>query len=231
MRTHSFPSGRVLSGLLTALLLAVAPVACRKPAQPSEAYAQARTRFTKLYAEKGDSAYVDPALGEVDSLLAQVPEDSLDAAAARDLRARIQNGRQQAEAQARSRDEALAKAREPATMPPGSSFPPAPPPPAPKPEEPVDAGTPGTGPRVGTPVAELSGGFAGCFQKGDPLEVRGRGLRDRWELADRAECRQRYGSLQDQILIIDEGKVLALAPKSSIMELPADGGFPSDGGR
>jgi hypothetical protein len=32
-------------------------------------------------------------------------------------------------------------------------------------------------------------------------------------------------------LIIDEGKVLALAPKSSIMELPADGGFPSDGGR
>ena len=32
-------------------------------------------------------------------------------------------------------------------------------------------------------------------------------------------------------MIIDDGKVFALAPKSSIMELPADGGFPSDGGR
>ncbi|HEY0095370.1 MAG TPA: hypothetical protein VGB96_13655, partial [Archangium sp.] len=155
----------------------------------------------------------------------------LDAAAARDLRARIQNGRQQADAQAKARDEALAKAREPVNMPPGSSFPPPAPPPPPKAEAPTDAGTPGDGPRVGTPATELSSGFSSCFVKGDPLEVRGRGLRDRWELANRAECRQRYGSLQDQILIIDDGKVFALAPKSSIMELPADGGFPSDGGR
>jgi hypothetical protein len=231
VRTHSFPSGRVLSGLLMALILAVAPVACRKPAQPSEAYSQARSRFNKLYAEQGDSAFADPQISEIEALLAQVPEDSLDAASARDLRARIQNGRQQMEAQARARDEAIAKAREPANMPPGSSFPSTPPAPTPTPEEPTDAGTPGTGPKVGTPLAELSGGFSGCFQKGEPLEVRGRGLRDRWELADRAECRQKYGSLQDQILIIDEGKVFALAPKSAIQELPADGGFPSDGGR
>jgi hypothetical protein len=83
-------------------------------------------------------------------------------------------------------------------------------------------------------VAQLTTGFSGCFQKGEPLEVRGRGTRDRWELADRAACRQQYASLQDQVLIIEDGKVLGMAPKSAIQALPANGGTggpPTDGGR
>jgi hypothetical protein len=228
VRTYSFLSGRVLTGLLTALLLTAAPVACRKPAQPSEAYAQAHTRFGKLYGAKGDAAFVDPEMAEVESLLGQVPADSLDAPAANELRARIQAGRQQADAQARAQQEALENARDPGQMPGGfASEPPSDPEPEPAEEEPADAGTDGgTGgvPAIGTSAAQLASGFSGCFVKGDPLEVRGRGMRDRWELADRAACRQQYASLQDQVLIVEDGKVLALAPKSSIKALPEDGG-------
>ena len=210
----------MFTGLLTALLLAAAPIACRKPAQPSEEFSQARTRFGKLYAEKGDGAFVDPAIEQIEATLARVPPDSLDAAAARDLRARIQAGRQEVQGRAKAQEDALAKARAPGEMP--TSFKSLPLPAAP--EEPVDAGPPPIAvPQVGTPASELASGFSGCFQKGDPLEVTGRGLRDRWELQDRAACRQQYGSLQDQVLIIEEGKVIALAPKSAIKELPADG--------
>lgn len=221
-----------------ALLLAVAPVACRKPAKPSEAYSQAYSRFGKLYAEKGDDAFVDPAISEVESLLSQVPADSLDAPAANDLRTRIQNGKQQAEARQKAKADALAQARQPTQMPSGFNSAPSTAPSTPEePEEPEDAskdaGTAGV-PGIGTPVAQLASGFSGCFQKGEPLEVTGRGTRDRWELADRPACRQQYGSLQDQVMIIEDGKVLGMVQKSAIRELPSDGGTgPSsrDGGR
>lgn len=230
-------------GLLTALLVVAAPVACRKPAQPSEAYTQAHTRFGKLYGEKGDDAFVDPALAEVESLLAQVPADSLDAQAAQELRARIQTGKQQAAAQQKAREDAMAKAREqgPAGSggfgsDTGSSYAAAPSDSEPEGED-SDGGTDGADagagvPGVGTPEAQLAS--SGCFQKGEPLEVKGRGRRDRWELADRPACRQQYASLQDQALIIEEGKVLAQVPKSSIQAIPVDGGTgptPDAGGR
>ncbi|WPB82427.1 hypothetical protein KYC5002_25345 [Archangium violaceum] len=215
-----------------ALFVVAAPLACRKPAQPSEAYIQAHKRFGKLYGEKGDDAFLDPEISEVESLLAQVPTDSLDAPAAQELRARIQTGKQQAAAQEKAREDAMAKAREPG---PGStgfgSDMGSSPAPAPSGSEPsdedsdastddADAGTGVLG--VGTPEAQLAS--SGCFQKGEPLEVKGRGLRDRWELADRPACRQQYASLQDQALIIEEGKVLAQVPKSSIQAIPVDGG-------
>lgn len=216
-------------GLLTALLVAAAPVACRKPAKPSEEYAQAHKRFGKLYGEKGDDAFLDPELAQVESLLAQVPADSLDAAAAQQLRSRIQAGKQQAQAQQNAKDEAMAKAREPG---PGSSSFGSDPGPAPasSDSEPADEGTdagteaPDAGGAlgVGTPEAQLAS--SGCFQKGEPLEVRGRGRRDRWELADRPACRQQYASLQDQVLIIEEGKVLAQVPRSALQAIPVDGG-------
>lgn len=227
------------TGLLMALLLAVAPVACRKPAKPSEAYSQAYTRFGKLYAEKGDDAFVDPALSDVEALLAQVPPDSLDAPAANDLRTRIQNGKQQAEARQKAKADALAQARQPSQMPSGFNTGPSTPPRSEPetPAEPTDAGTDaGTAgaPATGTPVSQLASGFSGCFQKGEPLEVTGRGTRDRWELADRPACRQQYGSFQDQVMIIEDGKVLGMVSKSAIRELSGDGGpsRPStDGGR
>lgn len=217
-----------------AFLVVAVPVACHKPAQPSEAYAQAHLRFGKLYAAKGDDAFLDPEVTEVESLLAQVPANSLDAAAAHELSARIQEGRRQAEARAKAQNDALAQARAPSEMPAGMRNTPTPtetPPPSEPAREPEDAGTSGV-PGIGTPEALLSSGFSGCFRKGEPLEVKGRGQRDRWELADSVACRQQYGSLQDQILIIENGKVLGLASKSAIQVIPVDGGTPSgDGGR
>jgi hypothetical protein len=224
VRTSRFPSG--LTGLLMALLVAAAPLACRKSPQPSEAYAQAHTRFGKLYGAKGEAAFLDPEMAEVEALLGQVPEDSLDATAARELRARIQAGRRQARAQALAQEEAVAKARAASQAP--VDFNSAPSDPEPFTDEPpADAGTDGgtdRGPGVGTPATELASGFSGCFLQGEQLEVRGRGLRERWELADRAACRQQYGSLQDQVLIVEDGKVLALVPKSALQALPPDGG-------
>jgi hypothetical protein len=238
VRTHSSFSGRTLAGFLTALLLAAAPVACRKPAKPSEAYTQAHTRFGKLYAEKGDDAFVDPELAQVESLLDQVPADSLDAAAARELRTRIQSGKQQAQAQQKAKADAMAKAREQGQMPSGFNSAPSVAPAPSAPEEPAEAPDAGTDagtvdvPGVGTSEAQLAS--SGCFQKGEPLEVKGRGRRERWELADRAACRQQYAPLQEQVLIIEDGKVLAMVPRSAIQAIPADGGTggtPPDGGR
>ncbi|HEX5753525.1 MAG TPA: hypothetical protein VFZ09_45430 [Archangium sp.] len=213
-------------------LFVAAPVACRKPAKPSEAYTQAHTRFGKLYGEKGDDVFLDPELAEVESLLAQVPADSLDAQAAQELRARIQTGKQQVAAQQKAQEDAMAKAREqgPASSnfgsDTGSSYASAPSDSEPADED-SDAGTvdadAGSGvPGVGTPEAQLAS--SGCFQKGEPLEVKGRGRRDRWELADRPACRQQYGALQDQVLIIEEGKVLAQVPRSALQAIPVDGG-------
>lgn len=228
MRTSS-----ILSGFLSAVLLVAAPLACHKPAKPSEEFTQARTRFGKLVAEKGDDAFLDPRLAEVETLLAQVPKDSLDASAADELRARIQTGKQQAEAQLKSKNDALAKAREPGQMPSGGGFnlpTQAPPPPPPPPRAAPDAGTPDAGgpsqPDVGTPAAQLASGFNGCFQKGESLNVQGRGLRERWELADRVACRQQYASLQDTVFLIEDGKVLGTAPKSAIQRVPVDAGTP-----
>ncbi|WP_043393205.1 hypothetical protein [Archangium violaceum] len=230
MRPYS-PPIRIVVGLLSALLVVAAPVACRKPAQPSEAYTQAHTRFGKLYGEKGDDAFLDPALAEVESLLAQVPADSLDAPAAQELRTRIQAGKQQAAAHEKAREDAMAQAREPGPGSTGFGSDTGSSAPAPSDSEPSDEGSndgtedagTGTGvPGVGTPEAQLAS--SGCFQKGEPLEVKGRGRRDRWELADRPACRQQYASLQDQALIIEEGKVLAQVPKSSIQAIPVDGG-------
>jgi hypothetical protein len=238
VRPYSLLSSRTFVGFLTALLVAAAPVACRKPAKPSEAYAQAHTRFGKLYGEKGDDAFLDPQLAEVESLLAQVPADSLDAPAAQELRSRIQTGKQQAEARQKAKADALAQARAPTQAPSGFGSPSSPStapstsePPDEAPAAETDAGTAGV-PGVGTPEAQLVS--SGCFQKGEPLEVKGRGRRDRWELADRPACRQQYASLQDQVLIIEDGKVLAQVPRSAIQAIPVDGGSggPSpDGGR
>ena len=228
MSTPSLSLSRLSRPLLAALVLAVAPAACRKPAQPSEAYTQAHQRFSQLYSSQGDRAYVDPAMAEVEALLNQVPTDSLDAPSAKELRTRIQNGRAQLEADRQAREAAIAKAREPGSMAPSQYQPPPETPAPPRPAAP-DAGAPSDKPVIGTPASELANGFQGCFQKGAPLEVTGRGMRDRWELSGSARCRQSYGSLQDQVIVVEDGKVLAVVPRSTIEEIsPA---ATKDGGR
>ena len=71
----------------------VAVLGCRP--RPSPEYEEAHQRFSRLYAVHLDGAYARPEMDRVVSLLQRVPPQSLDAAAARDLLARIEAGRAQ----------------------------------------------------------------------------------------------------------------------------------------
>ncbi len=220
MRTLNVTSSRrPLKGLLAAVALAVAPAACTpKPGPPSEAYTEAHQRFSKLYGQKLDEAFADPSIPEIEAQLQTVPPDSVDAAAANELLGRIRAGRARLEAQQKERQAAIDSALTAPDMP--SSGPSAPPPPAPRPVEPPDAGTPDAGttgsPRAGTPASELVAGFQGCFRKGQPIQIEGRGFRDSWEMVDRLACRLEYPDVAAKVLIIEGDKVLALLAKSDL---------------
>ncbi|WP_284666853.1 hypothetical protein [Myxococcus sp. SDU36] len=219
---------RPLVGVVSAVLLTLAPAGCRRePPAPSAEYEEAARRFRELYAQKLDDAYLDPRVGEIEAQLQRVPADSLDAEGARELLKRIKDGRQRMAAAASERDEAVASARE---LPPGSYT-------APSTEEPArpaapaevpDAGPPdaSAGPQAGTAASELVAGFRGCFQRGTPIDVQGRGMRETWQLADRTACRLEYPQHQDAFLLIEAGKVLTLLPKSAVQTVPVtpDGG-------
>jgi len=204
-------------GLLAAVVLALAPAACKKePGPPSEAFAQAHQRFSTLYGQKLDEAYADPSIPEIEAQLQQVPADSIDAPAAQELLTRIRDGRAQLEAQRKERQEAIASALTAPSMPSTGETPE----PAARPPEPPDAGQPdaGTakGPQPGTPASELVAGFNGCFRRGQQIQIEGRGFRDSWEMVDRLACRLEYPDVAEKVLIIEGDKVLALLAKSDL---------------
>ncbi|MBZ4422080.1 hypothetical protein K8638_37155 [Myxococcus sp. RHST-1-4] len=222
-------------GIAITVLLALAPAACRRDSGPSAEYEEASRRFRALYAQKLDGAYLDPQMGEIEAQLQRVPADSLDAEGARALLQRIQEGRARMQQEASAREKAISSARE---VPPGTSLPSSTPErQAPPPvEEAPDAGPPDaglTGPQAGTPASELVAGFRGCFRRGVPIDVEGRGMRETWELADRTSCRLEYPGHVDSLLLIEEGRVLTLLPKSAVrtVTVTADGGTVPDAGR
>jgi len=56
--------------------------------------------------------------------------------------------------------------------------------------------------------------------------MQGRGMRETWELADRTSCRLEYPGHVDVVLLIEQGRVLTLLPRSAIrtVTVTADGG-------
>lgn len=218
---------RPLAGIASALLLALAPAACKRNSGPSADYEEAARRFRSLYAQQLDAAFLDPQMGEIEAQLQRVPADSLDAQGARDLLQRIQDGRTRMQADADAREKAVATAHE---VPDGVTAPTIPPLEEPQvPAGPPDAGPPDaglTGPQAGTPASELVAGFRGCFRRGPPLEVEGRGMRETWELSGGTSCRLEYPGHVDSLLLIEQGRVLTLLPKSAVrtVTVTADGG-------
>lgn len=205
---------RPLVGLASTVLLALAPLGCGKKAgPPSEAYEQAHTRFSKLYAQQLDDAFGDPQMDEIETLLTQVPPDSLDASSARELQQRIKDGKAKLEKRRREQEASIAAAHQTDSFPPTPSEPEPPPPPPPAP---VDAGPNIQGPVRGSPASELTAGYLGCFQRMKQITVTGRGLRDAWEMADRARCNQQFPSFVGQVVIIEDEKVFAVLPKSAV---------------
>ncbi|MBU8894795.1 hypothetical protein DRW03_27005 [Corallococcus sp. H22C18031201] len=230
---------RPFAGLVAVLALALAPVACRRsPGPPSAEYEEASRRWRSLYAQKLDDAYLDPSVGEIEALLQRVPADSLDAASARELQNRLEEGRTRMTQAASERDRAVASATAPSNEDPTrTNFPRAQ---AASPDAGApDSGAPdagGPGPQVGSPASELVAGYRGCFRRGSPITVEGRGDRESWELADRASCQLEYPGHVNSLLVVEEGKVLALFPRSALRTVQklADGGtvpVPGDAGR
>jgi hypothetical protein len=211
-------------GLVSTLLIALAPACKKEPGPPSPDYEQAQQRFSKIYAQKLDDAYLDPAMDEILAQLAQVPAESMDAPSAKELEQRIKGGRAKMEKARKEQEDAIASAQEGDEVPPSPPTEPEPPPPPP---EPKDAGPTGdVGPVVGSPASALSSGYLGCFQSIKPINLVGKGMRDAWEMADRARCQQAYPTFVGQVLLIEDGKVLAMLPKSAVRPtyILADGG-------
>jgi hypothetical protein len=232
VRNHSLTTlSRPLLGLVFTVLIALAPTGCSKePGPPSEAYEQAQKRFSTLYAQQLDGAFADPQMDEIEALLEQVPPDSRDASSARELQQRIKTGRAKVEKQRQEQEDAIASARQVDSVGPSAPIEPDPEP-TPAPTAPRDAG-PGTGgPEVGTAASELTSGYLGCFQRMKQITVTGRGLRDAWEMADRARCSQSYPGFVAKVVIIEDGKVFAVLPKSSVVTTfeTKDGGSTTGG--
>jgi len=216
VRNHSLTTlSRPLVGLVSTLLIALAPTGCgKKSGPPSEAYEQAHKRFSKLYAQQLDGAFSDPEMDEIEALLQQVPPDSMDASSAAELQQRIKAGRAKVEKQRQEQEASIAAAHEVDSFP--SSPTPSEPEPTPAPTAPKDAGTAADGPVRGSPASELSAGYLGCFQRMKQIEVRERGMRDAWEMSDRARCSQSFPGFVGQVVIIEDDKVFAVLPKSSV---------------
>lgn len=209
----------------------------RSPAPPSPEFEQASRRWTALYAQKLDDAYLDPSIGEIEAQLQRVPADSVDSLASQSLLQRIQEGRTRMQAAQEEQRRAVASASALPTIDPSSTdFPRQAEPVA---AEPVDAGPADAGviagPQTGTPASELVAGFEGCFTRGTAVTVEGRGMRDTWQLSDRASCQLGYPSHRDSVLVVEDGRVLALLPKSAVRTVRRyeDGGTVpvDDGGR
>ncbi|NOK17468.1 hypothetical protein [Corallococcus carmarthensis] len=219
-------------GLGLAALLFVSGCS-RAPAPPSPEFEQASHRWTALYAQKLDGAYLDPSIGEIEAQLQRVPADSVDAAASQSLLQRIQEGRTRMQAAQEEKRRAVANARTLPTQDPSQTNYPRPP--ERQAAEPVDAGLGDAGviagPQTGTPASELVAGFRGCFTRSVPITVEGRGMRDTWQLSDRASCQLEFPTHRDTALLIEDGRVLALLPKSAVRNVRRyeDGGVVPDG--
>lgn len=234
MRPQVLRPKRPFLGLGLAAFLVVAGCS-RSPAPSSPDFEQASRRWTTLYAQKLDDAFLDPSIGEIEAQLQRVPADSVDSAAAQSLIQRIQEGRARMQAAREEQRRAVQSARTLPTMDPSQTN--IPRPAEPQAAEPVDAG-PGdagviAGPQMGTPASELVAGFEGCFTRSTPITVEGRGMRDAWQLSDRTICQLGYPSFKESVLLIEDGRVLALLPKSAMRTVRRyeDGGtVPADNG-
>jgi len=196
---------------------------CTRRSKPSEQYAQAHQLFSKLYAAQLDDAYGDPAMVQVDTLLRQVPEDSSDWRAAKDLTRRIQEGRKQLQEAEAARKSAAAQASAPVPyqrMTPGS-------PAQSAAAASEDAGASQPGPHMA--LSEFTTRFSGCFQQGEKINVVGKGMFDTWELKDIANCRDRHPGFDQLYVLTGTSEVFMTVAKNLVHYEVGDAGSPAQG--
>jgi hypothetical protein len=214
---RSFPKSLLLAVGAAALLCG----ACRRNTGPSEEYEKAYRIHEKLYAAKLDEAYGDPQMDEAIALLKKVDRRSVDVESADKLLAAIELGRKdyakiraeddkrraQLKAQAASapRIDPSAAVASAFAPPPGQASEPSAPPAS---EQTADAGTaaPADPFAVGAPIAALNAD--GCLQAGDKFQELGTNKAGQtYKLAPSAVCQAKMPGLQNQALLVIDGKI------------------------
>jgi hypothetical protein len=195
--------------------------ACRKEALPSPEFSRAEARFNEVYGRKLDGAYQDTAaMDEVLALLAKVPADSSDAAAAAELRQRIEAGRA-ARAAEEQRLEAIAAgaAATPVFSAEGGG--------AGGGAAQADAGTEdgGSAAQEGAAAADFEAEHKGCVTQGLPFAVQGSDIKgNAWELNATDECKAKFPALVGKRVYVSAGKVYRVeeAERGKVVEAFGD---------
>jgi hypothetical protein len=190
-----------LRGVVPVLLAGVL-AACSRP-EPSPDYASAREKHAALLAARPGDAAGTAEMAEVLRLLEAVPEQSADAPAARELRDRLVAEREAFLEEASRREVLLAKAGE-----------------APAWTLSAEAAAPATRIAPGMTAGEFAALHGSCFER-RPGEYRldaGAGNPSRsvesWAVNGEEECREKYASHLDQLILIGDGAILAVRPAS-----------------
>jgi hypothetical protein len=203
--------------MTTALLLA-SLLACSRSPEPSPEYERARALWTTVMNEKGMDAGDDPRAEQVLALLDRVPKESLDAAAAADMRSRISSLREASAAERERHARFLARLNAPADerpVAPGEGAP----------------GTSGASPpiAIGMKLEAFRHAYGECMESKGPvkLEDPSGALRDgeMWVLKDGDDgdaCRAEYPQLAGRAAVFVGGDLASLSPLSSMrtVEIP-----------
>ena len=220
---------RPFSLFMTVVL--VFAVGCKPSKKKSVDYAQAIELHALLVAERGDEAYFDEQMQEVEGLLAKVTDDYWEHPAALKLASKIKNERARIKSEQSAREEMARKAKEPVAFQfspsntkPASALPPK----AAPPESVV-----GPQPETGMSMKDFQGRFSGCFSSWQTIEVRGQGPMEGFELKDIANCRDRHPGFVGKVVLARGDQIYSFIERASVhteQRLP-DGGVVKDGGK
>jgi hypothetical protein len=199
------PTRALALGALAILL------ACSRP-QPSPDYDRARQLWTSLVQSRGDAAAEDPRADEVLVLLDRVPKDSSDAAAAAELRGRIEGERKAHVEELARRQKLVAGA---GSIP---SVPAAPGGPAAEDVRPSRPAAPALVP--GMKLEAFREGYGDCFESKGPVQLSspdGGASRpaEMWVMKGDAACRDKHPQLAGQAALFAAGALVGMAPVAS----------------
>jgi len=182
-------------------------LAWREAVRPrsSEAYARASAMFDAAFAELGEAVWEEPRLLAALDLLNTVPDDSLDADAARHLASRIANGRAEAIRARKRRQAALVLPAAPAGAP--------------------TSPAPGAAPQPSTPSRILVGDtfeqfracYGECVVEVEPF-VEKKGVRRgmAWGLVESPDCAAKFPDFKDNLVFVLEGRVFNIVPRGRV---------------
>ncbi len=190
-------------------------VACSRP-QPSADYERARQLWTGLVQARGEEAAEDPRADEVLALLDRVPKESADAAAAAELRGRIEGERKSHLEELARRQKLVAGAGEAPSMPVGSV-------PAPEAQaEPQPAAAPALA--LGMKLDEFRASYGDCFESKGPVRLTSSDggaprAAQMWVMKADEGCRNKNPKLVGQALLFADGALAGTGPAASVKEV------------